>query len=151
MGLGAQNGRRYERLFRTSAVEAWLIAWGSSTYLGLHDHGGSRAAYQVVGGSLTESSADLTTRSPLSTRKLGLGARRSLSEHHVHELWNPSAAMALSVHVYSPPLHTMSFYSDDSAHYLTKLRTESELEWPEADDSVASPTGSVSRPNLRSV
>ena len=125
------SGRRpYARLFRTQAVEAWVIAWASSTYLGLHDHGGSRAEYHVVAGTLYEASTALSTRAPLITRPLQAGARRSLGSSHVHELWNPSPNPALSVHAYSPPLHSLSFYIDHGSNYLTKIRTETDADWP---------------------
>jgi len=137
-GLVSANGlelqpsglRRYVRLFRTQAVEAWGIAWASSTYLGLHDHGGSTAAYHVVAGTLVEASTSLSTRDPLITRALQTGTRNSLGPDHVHELWNPSPTPALSVHVYSPPLHSMSFYTDEASNYLSNFRTETEADWP---------------------
>jgi hypothetical protein len=130
---GSLGARRYIRLFRTPAVEAWLIGWASSTYLGLHDHGGSNAAYQIVSGHLREASTELATGSELSIINLGAGRQRSLGPTQVHELWNPSEALAVSVHVYSPPLHTMSFYSDEPTTYLEKVRTETEAEWPDPE------------------
>src|ERR1700722_5025635 len=130
---GSIDGRRYIRLFRTETVEAWIIAWASSAYVGLHDHGDSRGAYQVVSGQLREVSTDLIGRAPLTTDRLRPGMRRSLTPGHVHDLWNPSRQPALSVHVYSPPLTTMNFYSDQPSSYLAKLRTETEVEWPDPD------------------
>jgi hypothetical protein len=127
---GSVGGRRYVQLFRTEAVEAWIIAWAPSAYLGLHDHGESSGAFQVLSGQLREVSTDLIDRSPLATLHLRRGARRSLQPSHVHDLWNPTKDPALSVHVYSPPLRAMSFYSDDPATYLAKLRTETAAEWP---------------------
>jgi Cysteine dioxygenase type I len=134
-GPGAPSlaGRRYARLFRTDTVEAWVIAWAPSAYLGLHDHGDSSGAFQVVAGHLREVSTDLVARPRLATRRLGPGTLRTLGPTHVHDLWNPTAAPALSVHVYSPPLRAMSFYSDQPATYLAKQRTETEAEWPDPD------------------
>jgi hypothetical protein len=129
-------GRRYSKMFRSASVEAWLIAWGASTYLGLHDHGGSRAAYHVVAGELVEASASLISRDPLSTIHLPEGSRKTLGDSEVHELWNPTPEIALSVHVYSPPLETMGFYSDAETNYLEKVRTETEHEWPGSDYAV---------------
>ena len=130
---GSIDGRRYLRLFRTETVEAWIIAWASSAYVGLHDHGDSRGAYQVVTGQLREVSTDLIGRGPLTTLRLRPGMQRSLAPRHVHDLWNPSSEPALSVHVYSPPLRTMNFYCDEPSRYLAKLRTETEVEWPDPE------------------
>jgi hypothetical protein len=130
---GSIEGRRYIRLFRTDTVEAWIIAWASSAYVGLHDHGDSRGAYQVVSGQLREVSTDLIEGGPLTTLRLRPSTRRSIEPRHVHDLWNPTSEPALSVHVYSPPLRTMNFYSDKPPTYLAKLRTETEGEWPDPD------------------
>jgi hypothetical protein len=42
----------------------------------------------------------------------------------VHEVWNPGPSDAMSVHVYSPPLSTMTFFDHDGDHFLEPLRTE---------------------------
>jgi Cysteine dioxygenase type I len=110
--LGSTDGRRYKPPFRTESVEAWIIAWPSSAFVGLHDHGQSRGAYQVVQGRLREISTDLIRRGPLTTRQLRPG---------------------LCVHMYSPPLRSMNFYSDEPSSYLAELRTETEVEWPDPD------------------
>jgi hypothetical protein len=128
---GSTAGRRYVRLFRTEAAEAWIIAWAPSAYLGLHDHRDSRGAFQLVSGQLREVSTDLVDREPLTTLRLRAGAGRSLRSDHVHDLWNPTGEPALSVHVYSPPLRSMNFYSNDPDTYLAKLRTETEDQWPD--------------------
>jgi hypothetical protein len=86
-----------------------------------------------VAGRLREVSTDLVGRGPLATLRLRPGMRRSLGPNHVHDLWNPTREPALSVHVYSPPLQSMNFYSDQPSTYLTKLRTETEVEWPDPD------------------
>jgi hypothetical protein len=131
--LGAPAGRSYERLFRTASCEAWLISWGPSTFLGLHDHGGSRGAFEVLVGEMAESVTDLDERAPLEIGRLAIGARRSFGATAIHELWNPTDAAAVSVHAYSPPLSTMNFYAHDSDRYLERVRTETDLEWPEVD------------------
>ena len=95
----------------------------------LHDHGGSRSAFQVVAGLLEERSTSLDTRALLATVQLRAGGRRSLAPRDVHGVWNPSQLPALSVHVYSPPLLSMSFFAHERARYLEKLRTEKEVDW----------------------
>lgn len=130
LALKTNGHRRYVRLFRSRTAEAWLIEWASSTYLGLHDHGGSRAAYEVISGTLTEATTVLSSRAPLTTRRLEQGDRRTLGPRHVHELWNSTSQAAISLHVYSPPLRAMSYYSDHPSSYLSKIRTETALEWP---------------------
>jgi predicted metal-dependent enzyme (double-stranded beta helix superfamily) len=107
-GLG--SGRRHERLLETDAYEAWLIAWGPSTYLDLHDHGGSAGALRVVSGQLVETATDLDTPGRLRSRRLDAGDIIAVPANRVHEVWNPQPSPAVSVHVYSPPLGQMTFY-----------------------------------------
>src|SRR4051812_34140389 len=46
--LAPGEARSFVRLLATPAYEAWLIAWGSSGALDLHDHGGAAGAVHVV-------------------------------------------------------------------------------------------------------
>lgn len=117
------------RLLRTEQIEAWLISWTPSSFLGLHDHGGSRGAFRVLDGRLDEMYTDGESRSPLQVAHLEQGAIRSFGPSHIHEVWNPSSVTALSVHVYSPPLHQMRFYSHEDQRFLEITRTETSAEW----------------------
>src|SRR6266550_1068092 len=87
--------RRFARLLHTPAYEAWLIAW--------------------------EAAAD---PAPLRTLPVGTGEGRQLPATRVHQVWNPGPGRAVSVHVYSPPLNSMTFYDDRPAAFLVPLRTD---------------------------
>jgi hypothetical protein len=127
--LERHDGRDYRRLVRTDEFEAWIIAWGSSSFLGLHDHGGSNGAFRVVEGELTEVHTDLSSQAPLATRHLRTAEPESFGPGHIHESWNDHAYTAVSVHVYSPPLAHMNFYSHDDANFLELQRTETRDDW----------------------
>ncbi len=113
--------RGYTRLLHTDAYEAWLIAWGPGGSLDLHDHGGSAGAVVVVDGELLERFTDRRHRRPLRTHHLRPHRPLAIAPTRVHGVWNPGPANALSVHVYSPPLSTMTFYDP---RRLTPRRTE---------------------------
>ncbi len=113
--------RAYRRLLLTEAYEAWLIAWAAGGELDLHDHGGSTGAVVVVEGSLVETYTDRGRPGPLRTSQIRAGQTLAIGATRVHGVWNPGPADALSVHVYSPPLTTMTFYDP---RRLTPLRTE---------------------------
>jgi hypothetical protein len=115
--------RRYTRLLDTALYDAWLIEWLPSSCLELHDHGHSRGAVVVAVGSLVEIYTDLEARHPLRTKVRGCGERFAISSTRVHQLSNPGPAVALSVHVYSPPLMAMTFYDHCPSSYLTPLYT----------------------------
>jgi hypothetical protein len=107
--------RDFVQLLRTDLYEAWLIAWGPAGTLELHDHGGSVGAVQLVDGALVETYSDSCIRHALRTRALTPGRTITVPKTRVHEVWNPGPETALSVHVYSPPLTSMTFYDVGSS------------------------------------
>ncbi len=128
--LGSQ--RRYARLLHTPAYEAWLIAWPPAPDLALHDHGGSQGVFHVASGTLFEAHADLVDPTPLRMLSFGAGEGRYVAPTLVHRVWNPGPADAVSVHVYSPPLTSMTFYDHRAGTFLAPLRTELVEGTPEA-------------------
>jgi hypothetical protein len=116
--------RRFARLLRTPAYEAWLIAWEAAADLELHDHGGSQGAFHVVEGALVEAHTDLSDPLPLRTLAIGTGEDRQVPATRVHRVWNPGPARTVSVHVYSPPLTSMTFYDERPNVLLVPLRTD---------------------------
>jgi predicted metal-dependent enzyme (double-stranded beta helix superfamily) len=102
--------RGYTRLLASEWYEAWLVAWAPSGALDLHDHGGSAGAVHVLRGELSELYTDLVDRHPLRPRTVGAGHDLLLPPTRVHEVWNAGPAVALSVHVYAPPISTMTFF-----------------------------------------
>ncbi|MEO5840854.1 MAG: hypothetical protein ABIQ73_14785 [Acidimicrobiales bacterium] len=113
--------RRWIRLLRTRSYDAWLIGWPPGTGLDLHDHGESSAAPYVVAGVLDE--CHLSARSPGNavTRRLVGGDALAFDSAHVHAMHNSNDAEALSVHVYSPPLSTMTFFEPGAGAQLLPL------------------------------
>jgi uncharacterized cupin superfamily protein len=107
------TGRREWRLMaRTPDFDAWLIAWPSGGKVELHDHGNSTGAVSVISGTLVEAVPwrDDTGRLALVRHELQAGATLGFGAGHVHDVTNESAHHALSLHVYSPALTSMSFY-----------------------------------------
>ncbi|TDB99279.1 cysteine dioxygenase family protein [Actinomadura sp. 7K534] len=114
-------GRWYERLHHDGDREIWLISWLPGQSTGLHDHGGSRGAFAVALGGLRE-------RDLGAVRDVGPGTVRTFGADYVHEVRNVSAAPAVSVHAYSPPLATMNRY-DLADGRLVRLVTEDAGQW----------------------
>jgi predicted metal-dependent enzyme (double-stranded beta helix superfamily) len=110
--------RWFLRLYRTSTLEAWLLTWPTTRGIALHDHGGSLAVVRVLDGELVEHASDLATRAPLRRRRWAAGNELVLPMSHVHDVHNHGAAPATSIHVYSPPLTTMTFYEHHAARFL---------------------------------
>jgi hypothetical protein len=95
------------RLLATDVYEVWVIGWTAGQGLELHDHGASAGAVAVVEGRL----AELAVRGDRLVRTdLVPGRVRSIRTGVVHDVVNPDAAPATSVHVYSPALVAMTHY-----------------------------------------
>jgi hypothetical protein len=92
--------------------------------LALHDHGGSHGAAQITHGDLIEAFTDARGNARLQTRTLGAGSGVTVPAERVHEVWNPGPGRALSVHVYSPPLRSMTFFEPAGVGSLVAARTE---------------------------
>jgi predicted metal-dependent enzyme (double-stranded beta helix superfamily) len=109
-----RGGRGWIRVADTADADAWLIAWSPGSSVGTHDHGGSHGAVHVLRGALVErywESDDPSVR----VRRLKHGATMSVPPDRVHDVANNDTRLALSLHVYSPRLATMSFYPPASS------------------------------------
>lgn len=109
--------RHHVRLVRTDLYEAWLLGWAPGQHVGMHDHGEAAGAFVVVRGELRE----VLPESRRSIVDLGAGSTGVVRRGQLHDVGNVSDAPALSIHVYSPPLSTMTFYD---ASGRAPLRTE---------------------------
>jgi len=116
--------RWYRRLhgpeYSTDYVDVWLISWATDQATELHDHAGSLGALTVVSGALSE----LRWTGQLRARRLRAGRSVGFPLGHVHDVVNPEARHAVSVHAYSPPLTAMSYYAVDDAGHLRRTRTD---------------------------
>jgi hypothetical protein len=132
----AQQPQRWESLLRWSdserwsgllhceaAFDVWLLSWPVQTATQLHDHGDSAGAFEVVSGQLEE----LYLRRRLRRRQLPAGARVSFPAGAVHDVLNsgsgPGDQPAVSLHAYSPPLTSMTFYENVGGR-LAAVRSE---------------------------
>jgi hypothetical protein len=107
------------RLIATERWEAWLLEWDAGHSVELHDHGPSAGAFTVVTGRLIEVRAD--TGGLVSRREASGGHTRSFTAGTRHDVLNLSAGPAASIHIYSPPLTSMTFFDPIS---FEPLRTE---------------------------
>jgi predicted metal-dependent enzyme (double-stranded beta helix superfamily) len=120
------SGRWWRRLHGNDKADIWLLTWLTGQGTELHDHGGSCGAFLVVQGALTEVRAmpePLDARTTIVTP----GKSVAISPSTVHDVYNAGPAAAVSLHAYSPPLSSMSFYAQHPSG-LARLRTVSTRE-----------------------
>lgn len=98
------------RLVATDRYEVWLLGWTTGQQVEPHDHGGAAAAFVVLDGTLTEVTIGVAGTTTATLRE---GAVSTVPPGTVHDVVDLAAAPATSLHVYSPPLSTMTFYEAD--------------------------------------
>ena len=98
--------RWFARLELTTDLEVWLLSWLPGQGTGFHDHGAAVGAFTVAQGELTERTVP-AGRAVAASQVLAAGQARPFGPAHVHDVVNTSAAPAVSVHAYSPPLTAM--------------------------------------------
>ena len=96
------------RLVVTESYEVWLIGWSPGQSVELHDHGDAAGAFVVVEGELVEVVVDADR--DLRRNVITAGGSRTVPVGQIHDVLNLSEATATSIHVYSPPLSTMTHY-----------------------------------------
>lgn len=101
--------RHFEQLWRDDHVDVWVITWTSGNDTGFHDHDVSRGAVAVVEGEIIEER--LVVGGPPRRRRHGAGDTFDFDASHVHRMHQDSAAPAVSIHAYSPPLWRMGTYT----------------------------------------
>ena len=86
-----------------------MIHWPAGGRLALHDHGGSNGALFVQRGQLREHTVTggPLPRPPPAARRVPVGA---FGGTDIHDVVNASRRTASSVHAYSPPMPSMTFY-----------------------------------------
>ena len=102
--------RRPVRLIGTERYEVWVIGWTAGQNVRAHDHGDSTGAFVVTEGELTEVLP--SGAGGVVERTLGVGRLRHLALGTVHDVVNRATAPATSIHVYSPPLTSMTYYDE---------------------------------------
>ena len=116
--------RRHARILAEPYAEAWLIEWPPDSGIDLHDHGGASGALHVVRGALLEAHVDRFYPGPRRYRRVRRGGAITFGPATVHDVVNVGTEVALSVHVYSPALESMTFYDHRAGRVPVPRHTE---------------------------
>ena len=124
-----RDGQRwFQRLSLTGDYEVWLLSWLPGQHTGFHDHGEAAGAFAVAAGELRESLASVGRRR-LRHRIAPPGSVTRFGGRHLHEVGNVSAAPAVSVHAYSPPLSAMRRYEMTPSGLVLQHTERAEVDW----------------------
>jgi hypothetical protein len=110
IGEPEAGARTSARVHLSASHDVWLIRWGVGSRTEMHDHGGSAGAFYVVDGDLVELRPGPTGTGAPRRREVHTFDHRAMHASHLHEVVNESDRVAVSVHVYSPPLTSMQHY-----------------------------------------
>jgi mannose-6-phosphate isomerase-like protein (cupin superfamily) len=124
----AGRQRWYEPLVEQPGFEAWLLGWPPGEGIELHDHGCSSGSVVVLEGILSETYVEasdwLRRGGRLRHRTLAEGDLVTFGPDHIHDVVNGGRRPALSIHVYSPRLRSMTFYENRPERGLAAVRAE---------------------------
>lgn len=115
--------RWWARLHWSPTVEVWLLGWQAGQATDFHDHGGSSGAFTVTDGELTELHGTVERWRGGRWRTWRPGRVAGFGPGYVHDLHRRGDGPATSLHAYSPPLRTMTFYRPQGTR-LVPDRTE---------------------------
>jgi predicted metal-dependent enzyme (double-stranded beta helix superfamily) len=124
----SRDRRWFQRLSLTEDYEIWLLSWLPGQHTGFHDHGDACGAFVVAQGEVRESLASVGSRR-VRHRPAGEGTVTVFGTRYLHEVSNASAAPAVSVHAYSPPLTAMRRYEMTGSGLVLTGTEQSELDW----------------------
>jgi predicted metal-dependent enzyme (double-stranded beta helix superfamily) len=127
-GHAHRSERSYVRLSAAVDCEAWLICWPPGSQAPLHDHGRAQGVAAVLSGELSERFYQRSSQLWF-TRTWKQGVIVELERHTCHEVHNALAHTAHSIHVYSPRLESMTFYTPTSEGGVRPLRQEEANQW----------------------
>ncbi len=123
-------GRRwYERLELADDYEVWLLSWLPGQSTGFHDHGRAAGAFAVAQGRLRERTVATGRRVAIRNLTVEPGGARSFGSQHVHDVVNPFAGPAVSVHAYSPPLTAMRRFELTESGLVHVATQGAEQDW----------------------
>jgi predicted metal-dependent enzyme (double-stranded beta helix superfamily) len=117
--------RYYALLERSPEHEVWLLTWVPGQRTGIHDHGRASGAFIVVQGKLQESVYPAGGNEHTVDR----GRVRAFGPSHIHDLGNPGPVPAISIHVYSPLLTTMTRYDVHDGRLVVSTLEHAGADW----------------------
>jgi quercetin dioxygenase-like cupin family protein len=104
--------RHFAQLWLDEHVGVWVITWAHGNDTGFHDHDLSCGAVAVVRGEIVEER--LVVGGPPRRLPRRAGEMFAFDASHVHRMRKDDAALAVSIHAYSPPLSRMGAYEVDA-------------------------------------
>jgi hypothetical protein len=116
-------------LWRNEHSEAWLNTWWEPRDTGYHDHDGSCVGVHVIEGHATNEG--LPVGGPRRVRRFGAGDTFWLAGTAIHRMDHDPGAV--TVHVYAPPIRTLSHYDivDGELHRMCGRHDEATPPSPE--------------------
>lgn len=117
----SSDRRWWTRLYTDGRADVWLLSWLQDQHTELHDHGDSAAAFTVVRGELTETRP--TLEGTLLDSMIWPNELRWMAPGVIHDVRNTRSEPAVSIHAYSPPLTSMTFF-EQTPQGLERRHTE---------------------------
>ncbi len=118
--------RHWARLPAPPDVDLWVLTWLRDQTTELHDHGDSAAVVVVLQGELREVRVDRLGTT--TVRTLTVGKNYSVPVGDRHDITQVKGVPAVSVHGYSPPLTSMTYWRQTGAGLVPDRTVVSDAE-----------------------
>lgn len=138
--------RWYARLYHARNVEVWLLGWETGQDTRFHDHGGSSGAFYVAQGMLAEEYGNVESFTEVRSRVHETGKAVPFGPSYVHNLGNREQRPATSIHAYSPPLATMTYYRPERGSLMPYETLLTAAPDPQVDAGAATSPGGCFAP-----
>lgn len=118
--ISAPDSLPYGRnvIFRSDFLEVLVLCFPTQSKTAIHNHGQSIGCGKVICGELTEFSYRLNKEGvlgKLSKTKVGEKNSFLIPEQHIHSMANNSEEELVTLHIYSPPLSDVQYFTNLSA------------------------------------
>jgi predicted metal-dependent enzyme (double-stranded beta helix superfamily) len=115
--------RTRQVMFQNDQFEFVLMTWGAGSSSPIHGHGGSQCYMYVLSGELIETRYRPYNSMPVHEAKLTNGSVTHIhDEASFHKL--SSVTGAVSLHLYSHPLHSMQVFDETQNEWFDKVAAE---------------------------
>jgi hypothetical protein len=127
----SEERRHYVELYRDVHLDVWLICWMSQQDTGFHDHDLSSGAVYVADGELVEDRLVFNANGLAEvSRTHRSGSVFDFDAARIHCMRHPGGGPAVSIHMYSPALWRMGYYSfDDDGNLRRESITYADEMW----------------------
>jgi len=109
-----------ETVFINDVIEIKIITWSSNCSSLIHDHPKNGCLLKVLDGYLVEQTFDNSDFHLIKETKLSINNINYIEGNEIlHRIINKNDSISVSIHIYSPPKHSITYYKTKMTYNKT--------------------------------